>query len=679
MKPPVAQKIPTRLHTAGQSRIDHYFWLKERDNPRVREYLEAENAYTQAVMKDTEELQEQLFKEITSRIRQKDSTVPYLHNGYFYYARFEEGGEYPVYCRKKDAPDAEEAILIDGNALSEGHAYFEADSYEISPDNRLMAYCVDTVGNHLYTVFFKNLETDTLLPAVITGASDDIAWAGDSQTLFYCLKNEETLRSEQVLKYHPGSGVSTLLYTERDETFDVTVFREKSETLIFMVTANNTTVEYRYLHADRPGDRFKVFQPRRKNMEYYLYHHNGRFYIITNYRAKNFRLMETDAEHPGREHWKELTAHRNDVLLEDVELFDDFMVLSERKNGLVRFRVISRDGSGDHYIDFPEEAYTAELSDNPSFDTRLLRVEYNSPATPDLVFDYDMLTREKTTLKQQEIVGGYRPEDYITRRLYAAASDGTEIPITMVYRKDTPIDGHAPLLLYGYGAYGINIDPNFSISRISLLDRGFIHALAHVRGSQYLGREWYEKGKMLYKRNTFTDFIACAEHLIGERYTDAGHLFAMGGSAGGLLVGAALNMRPDLFCGVIANVPFVDVITTMDDKSIPLTAGEYEEWGNPQEEPYYRYMMSYSPYDNVAARDYPHIMVTAGLHDAQVQYWEPAKWVAKLREMKTDNHLLLLHTNMEAGHGGASGRFEHYREIALEYAFLMKILKINHH
>jgi oligopeptidase B len=518
------------------------------------------------------------------------------------------------------------------------------------------------------------LETGDPIPAAgIEGTNGTLAWADDNQSLFYCLKNKETFRSEQLMKYHLGSGKFTLLYTELDETFDVDVFRSKSEEMIFLIAQSNTATEYRYLPTGDPDGDFRITQARMKNMEYHLNHYNGKFYIITNYLAKNFRLMETFVENPSKEYWKEIVGHREDVLLEDIELFHDFTVLSERKNGLIRLRIISRHDKNEHYLDFGEETYTADLSENFLYDTHFLRVEYSSLTTHHSVFDYDMLTREKIIRKQQEVVGGYNSDDYIAHRLYVKTADNVEIPVSLVRKKSTPANGQTPLLLYGYGAYGFNIDPDFSIARISLLDRGFIYAIAHIRGSQYLGREWYEDGKMLHKRNTFTDFIACAEYLINQKYTDKQHLFAMGASAGGLLMGAVLNMRPDLFKGVIADVPFVDVITTMNDKSIPLTVGEYDEWGNPEDTAYYRYMMSYSPYDNVTAQNYPNILVTAGLHDSQVQYWEPAKWVAKLRDMKTDHNLLLLHTNMDAGHGGASGRFEHYKETALNYAFLIKL------
>ncbi|MDR0814550.1 MAG: S9 family peptidase [Bacteroidales bacterium] len=675
MKPPIAQKIPTELKTAGHFRIDPWFWLKERDNPQVIHYLKEENAYTKAMMKDTKKLQKQLFEEITSRIKPDDQSVPFFHNGYWYYSRFEADNEYAVDCRKKGTLDAKEELLLNGNELARDLAYLEIDNIEISPDNQLMAYCVDTAGSHLYTIFVKHLPTGKIL-AEIDGTSGSLAWADDNQTLFYCAKDATTLRSDRLLKYRLDSGTTTEIFSEKDEMFDVGVFRQKSEKMIFLEVESNSATEYYYLHTDNPDGKFRLIYPREKNLEYHPTHFKDKFYIITNYRAKNFRLMETSVDHPEKKAWKEVVAHRDDVLLEEVELFNDFIVLSERKNGLLQLRVISQNTPDDYYLNFgDDEVYTAELSDNPAFDTHLLRVEYSSLTTPQTVLDFDMLTREKVILKRQEIVGGYEPDEYTSRRLYARANDGTAIPISLVHRKDTPVNGKMPMLLYGYGAYGYNIDPDFRISLISLLDRGFGFAIAHVRGSQYLGREWYDNGKMLNKRNTFTDFIACAEHLAAQHYPSPEHLYAMGASAGGLLMGAVVNMRPDLFNGVIADVPFVDVITTMSDTSMPLTVGEFDEWGNPEEEEFYQYMMSYSPYDNVKAQDYPNILVTTGLNDSQVQYWEPAKWVAKLRDMKTDQNLLLLQTNMDAGHGGASGRYESFKETALEYTFLLKIEK----
>jgi len=675
MNPPIAPKIPVTLATAGHERVDNYFWLNERENPQVIAYLKAENAYTKSVMSDTEEFQKQLFTEITSRIRQDDQSVPYFKNGYFYYTRYEQGGEYPIYCRRMGNMEAPEEVMLNGNTMAQGHAYFHVGGNEVSPDNSTLAYSVDTVGRRIYHTMFKDLKTGASTGATISGTTGYLAWADDNKSLFYTLKNSETLRSEILMLHTLNSNQpDRQVFHEEDEAYELYVYRSKSEKMVIMVAQSNTSTEYRFLDSANPTGTFRMVQPREKGLEYQLAHYRDKFYIVTNYLAKNFRLVETSVDRPSKENWKEVIPHRDDVLLEDIEVFKDFMVVAERKNGLMQLRIRPLNGGKEHYLDFGEEVYTARIAFNPSFDTEQLRFSYSSLTTPNSTFDYNMRSREKALLKQQEIVGGFNPDEYIAKRLYAPAQDGKKIPISLVYRKDTKLDGQTPLLLYGYGSYGYTIDPTFSVARISLLDRGFVYAIAHIRGGQALGREWYEDGKLLNKKNTFTDFIASAEYLIAEKYTDTEHLCAMGGSAGGLLMGAVVNMRPDLFKAVIAQVPFVDAITTMSDKSIPLTTGEYDEWGNPDEETYYQYMMSYSPYDNVTAQTYPNMLVTTGLHDSQVQYWEPAKWVAKLRELKTGDNLLLLHTNMDAGHGGASGRFEQFRETALEYAFLLKML-----
>ena len=680
INPPMAQKMPFILTTAGHERVDNYFWLNERDNPQVISYLEAENDYTKAMMRDTEKLQEDIFKEITSRIKQDDRSVPFFKNGYFYYSRYEQGGEYPIFCRRKGNMEAPEEIMLNGNEMAKGHAYFDIGEYEVSPDNKTLAYSADTVGRRIYTIMFKDLQTGEQAGSINGGASETMAWADDNKTIFYTLKNPETLRPEKVMAHNLDSTHPDLLiYHETDEAYYLDVYRSKSERMLIVVATSNTSTEYRFLESNTPQPwtgKFRIVQPREKDLEYQIEHFGDKFFILTNYQAKNFRLMETSVDRCSKENWKEIIAHRDEVLIENIAIFNDFIVLAERKNGLVNLRIRPMNGEDEHYIDFGEEVYAAYIAYNPTLDTEQLRYSYSSLTTPQSTFEYNMLNREKNLLKQQEIVGGFDPSAYIAKRLYATAHDGKQIPISLVYRKDTKIDGKTPLLLYGYGSYGYSIDPTFSIGRISLLDRGFAYAIAHIRGGQTLGREWYEDGKLLNKRNTFTDFITCAEYLIAEKYTDTEHLCAMGGSAGGLLVGAVVNMRPELFKAVIASVPFVDVVTTMSDKSIPLTVGEYDEWGNPEEEIYYNYIMSYSPYDNVAAQTYPNILVTAGLHDSQVQYWEPAKWVAKLREFKTDDNLLLLYTNMDAGHGGASGRFETYRETALEYAFLCKMIEL---
>ena len=677
MKPqkqaPVAQKIPVSLKTAGRERIDNYFWLNDRENPQVIAYLEKENAYTKDIMSDTEEMQQLLYKEITARIKEDEQSVPYFKNGYFYYSRFEQGGEYPIYCRKKGSLEAAEEIMLDGNIMSQGHEYFNIGSFEVSPNNEILAYSVDTQGRYIFTTMFKDLQTGETIGDTIENTDNYFAWADDNKTLFYILKNIETLRAEKVMTHVLQSKQpDSLVYFEEDEAYVLDVYRSKSDKMIFINAISHTSQEYRYIYSNNPTSVFQIVQQREKDLEYSLDHYNDKFIIKTNFKAKNFRLMEALVSKSTKENWQEVIPHREDVLLVNFEIFKDFLVVAERKDGLMRLRIRPAVGE-EHYMAFEEEDYTAFLGQNPAFDTHQLRFCYTSLTTPFSDFDYDMITREKKLLKQQEIVGGHNPNDYISKRLYAPAKDGKMIPISMVYKKDLVLDGKTPLILYGYGSYGYSIDPMFSLSRLSLLDRGFVYAIAHIRGGETLGRQWYEDGKLLYKKNTFTDFITCAEYLIAQKYTDAQHLCASGGSAGGLLMGAVVNMRPELFKAIIASVPFVDVITTMCDKSIPLTTGEYEEWGDPEDEKYYEYIMSYSPYDNVVAQNYPNMLITTGLHDSQVQYWEPAKWVAKLRELKTDDNLLLLHTNMDAGHGGASGRYKQYLEVALEYAFLLKL------
>ena len=670
----LAKKMPVKLTTAGRERIDNYFWLNQRDNPDVIAHLETENKHTKTVMSDTDEFQELLYKEITSRIKEDDQSVPYFKNGYFYYSREEEGSEYSLYCRRKGSMDAIEEIMLDENNMSEGHEYFNIGNYAVSPDNKILAYCVDTQGRYIFTTMFKNLETGETIGDVIENTDGSFAWADDNETLFYTLKNSGTLRSEKLMMHVLNSNQpDKLIYFEEDEDYSLNISRSKSEKFMILHIGSHTSDEYSFLSADNPNGEFEVIQTREKELLYRVWHFRDKFYIVTNYQAKNFRLMETLITKPSMENWKEVISHRNDVLLEYIEVFKDFLVVSERKDGLLQIRVRPVNGE-EYYVEFDEEDYSVYVSMNPSFDTDKLRFFYTSLTTPSSTFEHNMHTKEKTLLKQLEIVGGYDRDKYIAKRLSAPAKDGKKIPISLVYRKDTILNGETPLLLYGYGSYGYSIDPMFSLARLSLLDRGFIFAIAHIRGGDTLGREWYEDGKLLNKKNTFTDFIDCAEHLIAERYTNAKYLCAYGGSAGGLLMGAVVNMRPDLFKAIIASVPFVDVVTTMCDKTIPLTTGEYNEWGNPEEEKFYEYIMSYSPYDNVIAQSYPNMLVTTGLHDSQVQYWEPAKWVAKLRELKTDDNLLLLHTDMDAGHGGASGRFKQYRTTVLEYAFFCKIV-----
>jgi oligopeptidase B len=671
----MVKKIPARLEKHGHVRIDDYYWLRERDNPEVIAYLNAENERAEEEMAHARPSEKELFEEIKSRFKQTDMSVPYRRDGYFYYTRYEEGREYPIFARKRDSLNEREEIMLDANTVAEGHEFFAIGGLAVSSERDLLAYAVDTVGRRIYTMYFKNLTTDKMLSDVIPDVSENLTWANDNQTLFYAKQEPTTLRSYQIYRHVLGRDPAEdqLVFEENDETFSTYVFKTKSKKYLMIVSSHTLSQEYRYLEADDAAGTFRIFLPRQRDHEYHVDHYQDRFLIRTNDQAKNFRLMTTPIDRTQREHWKEIIAHREDVFLGDFEIFKNHLVLEERKRGLIQLRVMPWNGRGEHYLEFDEPAYRANLGTNLEFDTTTLRFDYTSMKTPLSIYDYDMVDRTKTLLKQEEVLGGFNPDDYVTERLYAPASDGTDIPLSIVYRKDTEKTGQNPLLLYGYGAYGFSIDPAFASPRLSLIDRGFVYAIAHVRGGQELGRQWYEDGKLLKKKNTFTDFIACAEYLIRERFTNHVKLFAMGRSAGGLLMGAITNMRPDLFKGVVAEVPFVDVITTMLDPSIPLTTGEYDEWGDPNQKEFYDYMLSYSPYDNVEAKDYPHLLITGGLHDSQVQYWEPTKWAAKLRALKTDKNRLLLKTNMDAGHGGASGRFRRHHETAFSYAFLLDL------
>jgi len=676
MKQPQAKKIIKHLTKHGNNRIDNYYWLNDRENPKVIDYLNSENAYTKHIMKDTEVLQDDIYNEIVGRIKQTDVSVPYDYNGYSYFTKFEEGKEYPNFCRKKLNSASDEIIFLDGNELAEGHSYFQVGDWEFSPDNKMLAYSTDTVSRRKYNIYFKDVNSGKLYDEVISNTTGNIVWANDNQIVFYEVK-DHTLRSYRIYKHKIGTSVELdiLVYEEGDSTFDVEVYKTKSQKYIVIASESTLSTECRILDADSPDGQFRIFQNRLPKMEYSIDHQNNRFLVHTNYKAVNFRLLEVGEEDTDISNWKEIIPVREDVMLEEVDVFSGFIVVTERMNGLPKFRVFNTKDNTDHYLNFGEDDYYVESTSNPEFYSQKLRYRFTSLKTPLTVFDYDMIDRKQAMLKQQEVVGGYNPDDYITERKYALARDGVKVPISIVYKKGFEINGMSPLVLYGYGSYGYSIESVFRSSRLSLLDRGFAYAIAHIRGGEEMGREWYENGKMLNKKNTFFDFIDCGEFLISEKYTSPNHMFALGGSAGGLLVGAVINYRPDLFKGVIAAVPFVDVVTTMLDESIPLTTGEYDEWGNPNEKEYYDYMLSYSPYDQVEEKDYPALLVTTGLHDSQVQYWEPAKWVAKLRNMKTDNNLLLLKTNMDFGHGGASGRFEQYKETALEYAFMLMLLK----
>ena len=678
IEPPVAKIIPKELTAHGHTRIDNYYWLNQRENPEVLAYLEAENAYKDAVMAHTEDFQEKLFQEIVGRIKQTDMSVPYKDQGYYHYTRYEEGGEYPIYCRKKGSLEAEEEIVLNVDEMAKDHDYYSVAGYSTSSDNNLIAYGVDTVSRRLYTLYFMDLSTRQVFDEQIPNTSGRAAWANDNKTVFYMLKDTTTLRSYKVMKHVIGTPVSEdkEIYVEKDETFSTYVYKTKSKKYMIIASSHTLSSEYHFLDADDPDGKFRIIQPREMDHEYSVDHYKDKFYIHTNLDAKNFRLMETPVNKTTKENWKEVIPHRDDVLLQGFEVFKNYLVLSERKNGLTQIRVIKWMDNSEYYLDFGEEAYLAYISTNPDFDTDLLRYGYTSLTTPSSTYDFDMITKEKTLLKQQEVLGDFDPDNYVTERHYASVRDGTKVPISLVYRKGLKKDGNNPLLLHGYGSYGASREPTFSSVRLSLLDRGFVYAIPHIRGGSEMGRYWYEEGKLFNKKNTFYDFIDCAEYLIEQKFTNPDKMFAMGGSAGGLLMGAVVNMRPDLWEGILAGVPWVDVITTMLDSSIPLTTSEYDEWGDPNKKDYYDYMLSYSPYDNVEAKDYPAMLITTGYHDSQVQYFEPAKWVAKLRALKTDDNPLIFHINMGGGHGGVSGRFRRFRETALEYAFMLDLVGI---
>ncbi|MFZ9236194.1 MAG: S9 family peptidase [Algoriphagus sp.] len=675
MSAPQAPKKPQLLEIHGHQRQDFYYWMNDRENPEVIEYLNSENNYLKEVMKPTESLQKQLFEEMKGRIKEQDESVPYFKSGYFWYSRFEKGSEYPVFCRKFGSLEAQEEIILDVNILAEGKSYYQVGQATCSTNQHLLAFTADEVGRRIYTIYFKNLETQEVLEDQIPEVTGNFVWAADQQSVFYSKQDPETLRSYQIFKHILGTPTTNdlLVYEELDEEFSCVVHKTKSEKYILIHSESTISSEVRFILADQPTAPFQILQTRIPHLEYAADHYGDHFYIRTNDQAQNFKLVKAPLTNPSKENWMDVVPHRPEVLLEDFDLFSKYLVTQERSNGLTQIRIQPWEGEG-HSLAFEDETYTAYVGTNPEFDTDTLRFGYNSLVSPSSVYDYHMVTRQKTLLKQQEVVGGHEPSDYHSERIWANAADGVLVPISLVYQKSTfSKTGKNPVLLYAYGSYGYSMDAYFSSNRMSLLQRGFVFAIAHIRGGEDLGRAWYEDGKLLKKKNTFTDFIACAEHLIQQEYTSPTHLYAMGGSAGGLLMGAVINMRPDLFNGVVANVPFVDVVTTMLDESIPLTTGEFQEWGNPKEKEFYEYMLSYSPYDNVNAKAYPHLLVTSGLHDSQVQYWEPTKWVAKLRELKTDQNLLLLFTNMEAGHGGASGRFNPLKEIALEYAFLLML------
>jgi len=677
LQPPKIAQHEKVFTEHGKKRVDNYYWLNQREDSAVLDYLNAENDYLDKVLEHTKPLQEKLYNEIVGRIKKDDSSVPYFKNGYWYYTKFIKGGEYPIYCRREGTLEAEEQIMLDGNKMAEGHSYFSIGGSSVSPDNKMLVYGVDTVSRRKYTLYFKNLVTGETFEETIPLTTGGASWANDNQTVFFTTKDENTLRSDRVHRYKVGEPESREeVYFEEDDTFYTGIYKSLSGKFLILWSGSTLTSDYRILEADNPWGEFKQFTERVRGHEYNIEHHENQFYVSSNRDATNFKLMVTPDNSTDISNWKEVIAHRPETLLEGVTAFKDFLVIQERTKGLNQIRIRKLADNTEYYIEFNEQAYTAYATGNREYNTSSLRFGYESMTTPESVYDYNMLTKERLLKKQQEVVGDFDSNNYITERVFATARDGVKVPMSLVYKKGIKKDRTAPTLLYGYGSYGHTIDPTFNSVRLSLLDRGFVYAIAHVRGGQMMGREWYENGKMFNKKNTFYDFIDCGKYLIEEGYAAKDELFAMGGSAGGLLMGAVINIEPSLFKGVVAAVPFVDVVTTMMDETIPLTTGEYDEWGNPSNKEAYEYILSYSPYDNVEAKAYPNMLVTTGLHDSQVQYFEPAKWVAKLRELKTDNNVLLMHTNMVAGHGGASGRFERYKITALEYAFMLDLAGI---
>lgn len=679
IKPPVAKKVAKEMVTHNHKRVDNYYWLNKREDKEVIDYLKAENSYLESMMKHTEPLQKKLYDEIKGRIKQKDESVPVFENGFYYYDRTVPETEYFLECRKKGSLDAKEEIILDVNELAKDKAYYQIGGMSVSTNNKILAFGEDVVSRRKYKIRFKNLETGKYLKDEIPNTTGGCVWANDNKTVFYTLKNETTLRSEKIMRHTLGTSVSedVEVFFEKDETFSAYVYKSKSKKYIIIGSSATMTSESRIIDADKPNSKPQIFNKRERGHEYSIDHVPGYFYIRTNKNATNFKLAKTPEDKTDVNNWTDVLPHRMDVFIAGFDVFKTKLVTSERETGIKKVNVYNISNLKDNYtIEFGEDVYVAGIGSNPEFDTETVRVGYTSMTTPYSVFDVNMASKEKKLLKQTEVLGEFNKDEYETKRLYATARDGKKIPISMVYKKGVKADGSNPLLLYGYGSYGHTIDPSFSMSRLSLLNRGFVFAIAHIRGSQVYGRPWYEDGKLLNKKNTFTDFIDCGKHLQAEKWAAKDKLFGMGGSAGGLLIGAVINMEPSIWKGVIAAVPFVDVVTTMLDESIPLTTGEFDEWGNPKIKEYYDYMLSYSPYDNVEAKDYPAMLVTTGLHDSQVQYFEPAKWVAKLREMKTDKNPLLFHINMDYGHGGASGRFQWIKETAEEYAFMMDLVGI---
>jgi oligopeptidase B len=688
IKPPVAEKIPTEIETHGDIRIDNYFWMrlsdqqkeakvKDTQTTKVLDFLNAENEYYNQITAHTTGFQKSLFKEMKSRIKEDDESVPYQKSGYFYITKYEKGGQYPIFTRKKNSLDAEEEMLFNVNEMAKGRDYYQLGGLNISTNNQLVAFSVDIIGRRQYVIHIKNVETGEVFDDVITNTTGSSVWANDNKTLFYTKKDPVSLRGYKIFKHVLGTkeAEDVEVFHEEDDTFGTFVTKSKSEKYIIIGSFSTLSSEYQFIDANNPGSKLTIIQKRERNLEYDIAHYNEHFYILTNKDgAQNFKLMKTPVTKTAKENWVDVIPHREDIMLEDMSIFKEYLVLEERTNGLNKIRIIRWDDSKDYYLPFSEETYSASVYANPEFDTNIIRYSYNSMTTPNSVIDFNMDDTSQEIKKEQEVLGGkFDKNNYTSKRVWAVARDGKKVAISIVHRKDTELNENTPLLLYAYGSYGHIVSAGFSTTRLSLLDRGFVFGLAHIRGGEYLGREWYEDGKLLRKKNTFTDFIDCSKYLIDNNYTSSKHLYAMGGSAGGLLMGAIVNMNPELYHGIVADVPFVDLISTMLDESIPLTTGEYDEWGNPKEKEYYDYILSYSPYDQVKKAAYPHMLVTTGYWDSQVQYWEPAKWVAKIRELKTDSNMLILHSNLDAGHGGASGRFDSLKEVAREYTFLLDL------
>ena len=686
---PTAEQRPVKLEAHGEIRVDPYYWLRDdsRQDPEVLAHLAAENAYTQAVLAHTEPMQQQLFDELVGRIRQDDASVPYQRGEWWYYRRYEEGREHPIYARRRGSAEGPEQIMLDVNTLAQAHDFYQIGALSVSPDGRWLAFAEDTVSRGEWTLRIKDLDSGEKLPSRVENISTSLAWADDNETLFYVRQQADTLIPYQAWRHRRGGdpGDDVLIYEESDPQFYMVLSRSRSDEYIVVYSLQTVSTEARLISTAAPEADPVVVLTRERDHEYFIEPVGDTLWIRSNWQAENFRLMRAPLDGSAdRSTWEEVIAHRNTAMIEDFSLFREHLVLEERSGGMLKLRVMplsdgdgDGDGDGDDfYIESDEGAYTAEIDINPSMDTTVLRYSYSSMATPYTVYDYDMVTGSRTLLKRDEVVGDFDPDNYVTERLYAPARDGEQVPVTLMYRRGTSPDGSNPLFVYGYGSYGISIDPTFSANRLSLVDRGFVYAIAHIRGGEEMGRQWYERGRLAHKQNTFTDFIDVTEHLLAEGWGDPDRVAISGRSAGGLLMGAVVNMRPDLFTAAIAGVPFVDVVTTMLDDSIPLTTFEYDEWGNPNDPEFYRIMLAYSPYDNISAQAYPHIYVGTGLWDPAVQYWEPAKWVARLRERKTDDNRLLLFTDLSAGHGGQSGRFQRLRDTAREFAFLFDVMGI---